>query len=144
MSKRSINTLSLDVLCDRLGKSNVVVSSIWNGCEAPRTNGCPLVDGLDNARGAVTLALRWNKVMRDCTFDSAFICITREGTKASPVPPPFAGRSRECPLKRLAGVVTKGVEANEGGDECDVDDSRIARSVTSFLIDRAWFDYKRI
>ena len=52
-----------------------------------------------------------------CTFDSAFKCVTRGGTKLSPVPPTFAGRSRECPLKRLAGVVTKGGEANEGGDE---------------------------
>ena len=82
--------------------------------------------------------------MHVCTFDSAFKCFTREGTKLSPVARTFAGISRGCPFKRLAGVVTKGGEANEGGDECDVDESRIARSVTSFLIDRAWFDDRRI
>ena len=44
----------------------------------------------------------------------------------------------------MAGVVTEGGEANEGGDGCDVDESRIARSVTSLLIARAWLDDRRI
>ena len=55
--------------------------------------------------------------MRVCTVDSAFKCFKREGTKASPVHLTSAGRSQECHFKRLAGVVTKGGEAGEGGDE---------------------------
>ena len=39
--------------------------------------------------------------------------------------------------------MTKGGEASDGGDECHVDESKLARSVTSVLIDRAWFDDSR-
>ena len=70
-----------------------------------------------NARGAVTLALRWNLVMRVCTFDSAFQCFTREGTEISPVPSTLAGISLEFHFNRLASGVTAGGEANAGGDE---------------------------
>ena len=55
--------------------------------------------------------------MRVWTFDSAFKCFTREGTKLFPVARTYAGRSRECPLKRLASVVAKGGEASDGGDD---------------------------
>ena len=54
---------------------------------------------------------------RVCTFDSAFKCLTREGTEIPPVPSTLAGTSKEFPANRRAGVVTAGGEANAGGDD---------------------------
>ena len=102
--------------CDGLGRANVVMVSVGCGCEGPRASGCAFVNGLDNARRTVTLALRWNWVMRVCTFDSAFKCRTREGTEISPVLATLAGISLEFPFNRLASVTATCGEANAGGD----------------------------
>ena len=72
--------------------------------------------------------------MRVCTLDSAFKCLVRDGIEMSPVPLTFIGISCELPLNLLAGLPAQGDEANAGGDECDADESVIAKSVTSLLI----------
>ena len=72
--------------------------------------------------------------MRVCTFDSAFKCLTREGTAISPEPSNLSGISLELPLNLLASGLLRGDEASVGGDECDADESMMARSVMSFII----------
>ena len=56
-------------------------------------------------------------MMRVCTFDSAFKCLTREGAEVSQVPSTLAGISREFHFNPLAGVIVRGGEASVGGDD---------------------------